>query len=177
MYNLYVQSFTKLLCVSAILFRHLQEEEAKNFFKTHSNKIGHNKQTYVLVSTMQRVYGFRLKLCTFNTKQCWSHSSNMICLKLLKIVHVYVVIILRVHKSVLPWSKWIPCQLPEDGDIIAPKRVGAMQNARGLNNRIGHLLLSRGFTCQNVVQEIVRCMYPLPPPHPTVDDPNRDWNM
>jgi len=154
---------------------------------------------------MQRVYGFRLKLCTFNTKlctfntklctfntklctfntklctfntkQCWSHSSNMICLKLLKIVHVYVVIILRVHKSVLPWSKWIPCQLPEDGDIIAPKRVGAMQNARGLNNRIGHLLLSRGFTCQNVVQEIVRCMYPLPPPHPTVDDPNRDWNM
>jgi len=32
---------------------HLQGDDTKNFFKMYSNKIGHNKHTYVVVLTVQ----------------------------------------------------------------------------------------------------------------------------
>jgi len=37
---------------------HLQGADTKNLFKMYSNKIGHNKHTYVVASTAQDFTGF-----------------------------------------------------------------------------------------------------------------------
>ena len=44
-----------------------------------------------------------------------------------------------------------PCKPPEDGDIIAPKLVGAMQKAVGTNYIKGDILLLHGVTSQKVL--------------------------